>query len=122
MNQSKLAVVCGIIAAIGLSFTGQVWAADAETKKHRQEMRKEIHQDRKEIRQDSEQLQRDRRALREAIARKAPAGEIARLRAKVKAGETEVAGDRKELRSDRMERKHDVRELRQDQKALKSIK
>ena len=136
MDKGKLTVLCGVIAAMALSFIGESRAADAETKIKREALhneikqdRKEIIQDRKEIRQDrqeithdSVQLQRDRRALREAIARKAPAGEIAGLRAKVKAGEAEVAGDRQELRADRLEIKRDVQELRRDQKAMRTVK
>jgi hypothetical protein len=136
MNKGKLAVICGVIATMGFSFTAQAWAADADTKKQREAVRnevkqdrKEIVQDRKEIRQDHKelthdkgQLQRDRRALQQALARKAPASEITSLRARLKAGEAEVAGDRKELRADQMERKRDVQDLNRDQKAVKSVK
>jgi hypothetical protein len=56
MNKGELTVLCSVIAALTISLTSQARAADAETKKPRQEIRKEIKQDRQEIVQDRKEI------------------------------------------------------------------
>ena len=99
MNKYKVALLYGVIVMLGFSFSAQVLAAD-DIKKPREAVRSEIKQDRKEISQDRKEIHQDRKkidrkAVREAIARKAPAAEISALRSKVKAGEAEISGDKK---------------------------
>ena len=63
MTKAKLTGVCGVTAALGLTFTGQVWAADAETKKLRQETLKERREDHKDFVQERKDIRQDRKEI-----------------------------------------------------------